>query len=164
MQKELPVRKKLRLQGYDYSNAGYYFITICIEDEHEILGLVGDAHPGVPCIELTETGKIVTQYIKNIPNHYDNIKIDKYVVMPNHIHMIIVITDGTPGCASPTKSMLAKITNAFKSLTTRKFGKSIWQRGYHDHIIRSENEYLRIWQYIDENPAKWAEDKYYTKK
>lgn len=161
MKKELPVRKRLRLKGYDYSSAGYYFITICVESGHEILGSVRDAHSVVPCIELTEIGKIVIRYIENIPKHYGNVSIDKYVVMPNHIHMVVILERGTPGCASPTKSTLAKVINAFKSLTSRQFGESMWQRGYYDHIIRSETDYQRIWQYINENPVKWVEDRYY---
>jgi len=145
---------------------------------------------------------MVKQHIDTISSVYDAVKINKYVIMPNHIHMIVVIEGetpnvqgdipdaqggipdtqggipdaqggipdtqggipdtqgGTPGCASPTKSVLAKVINAFKSLTSRQFGESMWQRGYHDRIIRDETEYMRIWQYIDENPAKWAEDEY----
>jgi len=160
MKRELPVRKKIRLDGYDYSQAGYYFITMCVEDGHEMLGrIVGDAHPGVPHIfanvpyvELSEYGEIIKEYIENIPLFYDNVRIDKYVIMPNHIHIIIVLEhgtgstgNGTPGCASPTKSRLAKIFNAFKSLTARKIGFSLWQRAYHDHIIRNQEEYKTKW-------------------
>ena len=186
MEKELAVRKKIRLEGYDYSQAGYYYITICVEDRHEILGIVGDAHPGVPhtvgdthpgvpCVELNDTGKMVKQHIDNILLFYNAVKINKYVIMPNHIHMIIVLEHGTPGCASPTehgtpgcasptKSTLAKIINAFKSLTSRKFGESMWQRSYYEEIIRSESRYRQIWQYIENNPSKWAEDDYFVKK
>ena len=134
MQKELPVRKDIRLQGYNYSNAGYYFITICVKNGHEMLGtVVGDAHPGVPFVQLTDIGIIVKQHIDNISMVYDFVKIDKYVVMPNHIHFIVIIENkvgeevhGTPGCASPTKFTLAKLINAFKSLTSRQFGESMW--------------------------------------
>ena len=95
--------------------------------------------------------------------------IDKYVIMPNHVHMIIVVQDGTPsaaengtrGGASPTKSTVPQIIQSLKSMTTKHFGFSMWQRSYHDHIIRDETEYQRVWQYIDENPQKWAEDDYY---
>ena len=163
--KELPVRKDTRLKGYDYSSAEYYFITICVKDRHEILGKpVGDAHPGVPSVELTETGNMVQLHIENIQSVYENVRIDKHVVMPNHIHMIIIIENGTPGCASPTKSVLAKVINAFKSLTSRQYGESLWQRSYHDHIIRNEPEYRQIWQYIDENPQKWNEDCYFPER
>ena len=162
--KELPVREQIRLQDYNYSSAGYYFITICVKDRHELLGkVVGDAHLGVPLLELTEIGEEVKRYVDNISSTYNNVKIDKYTIMPNHIHLIVIIKDGTPRCASPTKSVLAKVINAFKSLTSRKFGESMWQRSYHDHIIRGEAEYQRIWQYIDENPMNWQEDCYFVK-
>ena len=197
--KELPVRKKIRLEGYDYSSSGAYFITICVKDRNEILARIvgdahlgvphteigdahpgvphtgigdahpgvprtgiGDAHLGVPRAELNEIGKMVKQHIDNISSHYATVQIDKYVIMPNHIHMIVVITDGTPGCASPTKSTLAKTANAFKSLTSRRFGESMWQRGYWEHIIRNDEEYRRIWKYIDENPIKWMEDCFFV--
>ena len=168
----------MRLKGYDYSSTGYYFVTICVKDRHEILArIVGDAHLGVPLhlnilpIELTAIGKIVKQHIESMSLIYDAVTIDKYAIMPNHVHMIIIIKNemyatakgGTPRCASPTKSMLAKVLNAFKSLTSKHFGESMWQRSYHDHVIRDEAEHQRIWQYIDENPARWEEDCYYVK-
>ena len=85
-------------------------------------------------------------------------------LVPNHIHLMIMVTGWRDAqCASPTKSVIEKVVNALKSITSRQFGETLWQRGYHDHIIRNEAEYLRIWQYIDENPGKWAEDKYYSK-
>ena len=186
---ELPKRKTIRLQGYDYSRNGCYFVTVCVKrysvkNKHEILGeivnrkstdipgeYVGDAHPGVPHTPkmiLSEYGLIADEYIKNIEKYYAGIYIDKYVIMPNHIHMIIInknemISPGTPGCASPTKSVLAKIINAYKTLTTKQIGFPIWQRSYHDRIIRDEDEYRRTWRYIDDNPARWADDEYYNK-
>lgn len=161
--KELPVRKNIRLKGYDYSREGKYFITICVKDRYELLGeiVVEDAHLGGSTVKLTETGEMVKQYIDKIPTVYSTFKMTKYVIMPNHIHMIVVIWSGMPGSASPTKSVLAKMVNAFKSLTSREFGESMWQRSYHDHIIHGEAEYQKIWRYIEENPAKWKEDCYY---
>jgi len=115
-------------------------------------------------VKLTEIGKVVSQHIENIPLVYDAVAIDQYTIMPNHVHMVVVIknkmhmlkTCGTPGCASPTKSTLAKVINALKALTSKQFGESIWQRSYHDRIIRNEEEYQQIWQYIEENPARLA--------
>ena len=160
---ELPKRKNIRLKDYDYSSNGAYFITICVKDKRELLGkiIVGDAHPGVPNAELTAIGEQVKVNIENIAVVYSNIEVPCYVVMPNHIHLILLVTGGRDArCASPTKSVVAKVINALKSLTSRHFGETLWQRGYHDHIIRNEGDYLRIWRYIDENPAKWAEDEY----
>ena len=149
--KELTTRKHPRLKGYDYSNAGYYFITFCVKDGHSILwknAHVGRAHPGVPqsssnvpAIPLSEIGGIVRQHIDNIPKIYEYVDIDKYVIMPNHVHLIVVVKPGAPGCARPTKSVLSKVINALKSLTSRQFGKPIWQTSYHDRIIRNETEY-----------------------
>ena len=150
---EFPTRLGIRLNGYDYSSSGYYFITICVNGKQKLLcDVEGDAHPGVPSVNLTEIGIMVMQHVENISSVYNNIVIDKYAIMPNHVHMIMIIVNGTPGCASPTKSVLSNAINAFKSLTSKQFGEPLWQRSYHDHIIRCENEYKSIWRYIDENP------------
>jgi len=171
---DLPVRKSNRLENYDYSSVGYYFITICIkdqpleEDAHpdvpfaELGRIKGDANPDTSLVELTETGKMVQQHIESIPSVYGNVTLDKYVIMPNHIHMIVIVKDGTYGHTVSVEPVLPKVINAFKSLTSRQFGESMWQRSYHDHIIRNEADYQRIWQYIDENPLKWNKDRYYV--
>ncbi|MCL2019135.1 MAG: transposase [Oscillospiraceae bacterium] len=167
MENKLPIRKKIRLTGYDYSQEGYYHITICVKNGHEMLAqiIVGDAAHGVPCVELTDIGRVVEHYIENINIVYgDEVKLDKYVIMPNHIHMIIVLNNsGTPWAASPTKAKIPKVINSLKTLVTKKIGFSIWHRSYNDRIVRSEQAYRNIWQYIEENPMKWQVDKYYTK-
>ena len=152
------------MQGHDYSSAGYYFITICIKDKHEMLGeIVGDAALGVPSVALTDIGEIARQRIEHINSNSNHVQLKKYVIMPNHIHLILSIENWTPRAASPTKSEIPQAVNAIKSLTTKQIGYSIWQRSYHDHIIRDETEYQKIWQYIDQNPARWQSDCYYTK-
>ena len=95
MKKELPERKRIRLEGYDYSRAGYYFVTICVEDRNEMLGtvVVGDAPPRVPIVELTEYGVFVEAQIQKISRIYPRVLVDKYIVMPNHIHMIVIVKD-----------------------------------------------------------------------
>jgi len=167
---ELPVRKPNRFIGYNYSSAGHYFITICTKDKINILGdlvgqnaSVGAAHPGGPQINLTEVGQMVRVFIKKISISYQNVSVDQYTIMPNHIHLILVVAGGTPGCASPTKSTVAKVVNALKALTSKQFGQTLWQRSYHDHIIRNEDEYRRIYDYIDTNPMKWMDDIYFIK-
>ena len=165
MEKELPVRKRLRLQGYDYSSAGYYFITVCVEDGHEMLGeIVGDAVLCVPCVELSDIGKIVQTYLEKMNTVLEYVFLEKYVIMPNHVHFLVVINNGTQRTASPTKATIPRIVHGMKAVATKQIGYSIWQRGCHDHIIRNQNEYKRISQYIDENPAKWAEDRYYSER
>ena len=158
MQKELPKRKNIRLEGHDYSQAGYYFITICVKDGH---GMLSSIDVGANCVRpiLSEIGKIIEKEIDVLSNTYEGIAVDKYVIMPNHIHMIVVIIPN-PGRTqfAPT---ISRIIKQFKGSVTKQVGFSIWQRSYHDHIIRSESDYQRIWQYIEENPLKWAEDCYF---
>ena len=159
-------RKKNRLEGHDYSQNGAYFITICVKDRHEILWdstSVGAAF-GRPA--LSETGMLIDKEIKKIESIYDCVRIDNYVIMPNHIHMIISLTsidtmdkEGRPK-AAPT---ISGIINKFKGSITKQHGSAIWQKLFHDHIIRNDADYQRIWQYIEENPIRWSEDMYYIK-
>ena len=155
---ERPNRRQLRLPDYDYSAPGAYFITICTDKRREILSTVfvgADAHIG-PQVRLTTIGQIAEKYICSIPG------IDRYVIMPNHIHMIINIgkADGSMWASTPTKS-ISSIVRSFKTLVSKEVGGSIWQRSFYDHVIRSEAEYLCVWEYIDSNPARWSEDEYY---
>jgi len=175
MPEKLPIKKNIRLKEYDYSQAVYYFITICAKDDKNLLGTVGaatcrpqtadDADFYQINVELTNMGKIVDDSINNIPKIYSNILVDKYVIMPNHVHMIIIITakdenhsDSGRQIAAPT---IQTVIGGLKRHVSMQCECSFWQKSFHDHIIRDEKDYLRIWQYIDENPAKWAEDKYY---
>ncbi len=163
---ELPTRKPTRLKEYDYSQNGAYFVTICTEGRKCILGeigaieYVGEAALCLPKINLSQYGKIVDQYIKNIDDVYTGITVEKYVIMPNHIHLLILISrkDGRQRAASPTISGIVK---GIKSLVTKEIGGNIFQRSFHDHIIRNEKDYLEIWQYIDTNHLKWQEDCFY---
>ena len=109
----LAIRKPNRLKDYDYSQNGAYFVTVCTKDRHEILGeiLVGDAAFGVPFVRLTETGEMVKQHIEHIDNVSEYVHLNKYTIMPNHIHLIISITGGTPKAASPTKSIISQTVN-----------------------------------------------------
>jgi len=154
--KELPVRKKQRLAGYDYSKSGYYFVTLCIKDKRELLGKinVGATAPGRPHVELTPLGECVDETINKATK--DDVRIDKYVIMPNHIHMIIAIDAGDRG-----RSPLQGIVRNIKSFVSKWAGSSPWQKSFHDHIIRDRIEYQRIWQNIHDNPALWTQDKYY---
>jgi len=165
--KELPVRKNIRLQGYDYSGAGYYFVTFCIKDGHALLwqpphvgARIARPRPSNAPPQLSDVGIIVETAIENIPATYSNVEIDKYVIMPNHIHLIVVIQENHGrAMRAPT---IAQIINQMKGYASKQIGYSIWQKSYHDHILRDEAEYRRVWQYIDQNPATWTEDDYYT--
>ena len=162
---ELPKRKQIRLPEYDYSSLGAYFVTICTQNRRCILSdvAVGEGL-APPAVLLTPIGKCVEEQIRALPLRYSMVSIDKYMIMPNHLHMIVQISGETGGTSpSPT---LYDVVRVLKSLTTRlsrsRLGDApLWQRSYHEHVIRGENDYLEIWQYIDTNPARWAEDRYY---
>ena len=161
-------RKLNRLQNYDYSRNGLYFITICTKDRIPYLSEiydVGNAALGLPNIRLTDIGKIVNNNILKINEIYKYVSVEKYVIMPDHIHMILFVSDydvengGRPRAASPTKSVNL-IINGLKTISTKQIGFSVWQRSFHDHIIRNEKEFLEICDYIDNNPINWVNDIY----
>ncbi|MCL2096572.1 MAG: transposase [Oscillospiraceae bacterium] len=158
MQKELPVRKNIRLQGYDYSASGCYYITICVKNRHEILWKEYDSVGARIARPLSAVGNVVKTAIENIPKIYDGVYIDIFAVMPNHIHMIARIENSGRAMRAPTVS---RIINQFKGYVTKQIGFSIWQKLFYDEIIRNEQTYRNIWQYINENPEKWAEDEFY---
>ncbi len=159
---DLPKRKPTRLKGYDYSTLGAYFITICTQERKELLSkiIVGDDALIVPQNNLSEIGIICDKYINNINIKYENVTVDKYVIMPNHIHLIIFL-HGTMKASSPTKNV-ETIIRSFKTMVTKEIGISIWQRSYHDHIIRGEKDYKKIWEYIDTNVIRWEKDCFYN--
>ncbi len=161
---ELPKRKQIRLKYYDYSQNGYYFVTICIDKRRHIFGeIVGATLCGRP----NNPDKMIEKWLLEIENKFKNVKIPIYVIMPNHIHCIVEKTGDHAG------SRQQDIVGWFKSMTTNEYIKNVkqnlylpfdgklWQRGYYEHIIRNENEYIEICKYIDENPIKWESDKYY---
>ena len=160
---ELRQRKKNRLHGYDYSKAGWYFITICVAGRAEMLGKYRGAHCAPAYVALSDVGYAVENAILQIPKYHKGVYVDKYVVMPNHIHVILVLTKnhGRTMCAPTERSSVPKIIHGMKEAVTKSVGFSIWQKSYHDHIIRDDADYQRIWEYIDTNPAKWQEDCYY---
>ena len=142
---DLAKRKQNRLENYDYSQEGAYFITICVKDRKKVLcDIVGDDAHIVP----KPYGKIVEKYIKNVP------EIEKYVIMPDHIHFIIRIENGLMKASTPTNKV-SNIVRSIKTLTTKEIGKPIFQRSFYDHIIRNQKDYNEIYQYIENNPYKY---------
>ena len=143
-------RKCPRSEGYAYSQANVVCATICVKDRRKLLGeiRVPETEGEAPWMELSPAGRIVEKYTATIPG------IDKYVIMPNHVHLIVFNQDGA--------SISQKI-RSWKILISKEIGGSIWQRSFYDHVIRDEQDYLVRWKYIDDNPAKWASDKYYQK-
>ncbi len=161
MKNNLPKRKPTRLKGYDYSSPGAYFVTICTQNREQLLSkIVGEDALIVPQNNLSEIGLICDKYINNMDIKYENATVDKYVIMPNHIHLIIFL-HGTMRASSPTKN-IETIIRSFKTMVTKEIGNSIWQRSYHDHIIRGEKDYQKIWEYIDTNELKWELDCFYN--
>ncbi len=151
-------RKKIRLANNDYSSVGAYFITLCTKNKEHNLSkiIVGD---GFPVPKNTIYGDVVNRYISEIKIKYPNVSVDKFVIMPNHIHMIIVISQNGTGNPSPT---ISNIMGWFKYQTTKTINnirdssaEKFWQRSYFDHIIRGQKDYEEQWRYIDENPVRW---------
>ncbi|WP_240510856.1 transposase [Algoriphagus antarcticus] len=182
--KGLPQRRSIRLKGYDYSQAGLYFITICCQDR---ICLFGDVVKGE--IVLNEAGKMVETEWLNLPDRFKNIELHESVIMPNHFHGILKIVGvtlvvarnvgiaenqiGQPQGIAPTKT-IGDMMDAYKSITTvnyirgvktlnwQPFNGKLWQRNYWEHIIRNEQSYQRISEYIINNPKEWSDDKFHT--
>ena len=145
-----------RLNGYDYSQENYYFVTICTENRRNIFGLPENQ---------TFSGRIAEEELQQISKHFSGIRLDSFVVMPNHIHAIIVIGCDKAERASPFPT-LSIVIGSYKSGVSRRIHQQmpnmkVWQRSFYDHVIRNEADYLRIWQYMDENPIQWEDDEYY---
>lgn len=167
----LPQRKCQRLKDYDYSQNGYYFITLCTQNRMHLFGqIVGAIHesPELVHMKLCDNGIIVKSIIENLSVRFPDIHIDQYVIMPNHIHMIVVISGERAIRESPLpkRSLVSQVIGYLKMNTTKQIHGidnkvDVWQRGYHDHIIRNEKEYLEISEYIETNCLKWELDKYY---
>ncbi len=168
-EKELPKRKDLRLKQYSYSSKGAYFVTICIKDRKRILsdimkpvGVGAHDDPSIPQIRLTQIGEIVEKYLLSSEN-ISGVKIDRYVIMPDHIHIIIFLDpneylkrkDGSSRAPTPTNEMLPHIVSTFKRFCNKEIGNNIFQRGYIEHIIRDREDYETRRKYIYENPKRW---------
>ena len=147
------VRKSTRIPNYDYSSNNYYFITICT---HNRKCLFGGPH------KLNCLGETAKQFMEDIPKYYPQVKVDNYVIMPNHVHSILIIDD-----LEETKSItLSKVVGQYKMAVSRAFhitnpDEILWQRSFHDHVIRNRRSYENIWLYIEGNPSKWEEDCFY---
>ena len=156
---EFPKRKQNRLTEYNYSTPNAYFITVCTENRKNLfwedVGAITDRPENVP---LTDLGVVVRQSIYDIPSHYPAITVDHAVVMPNHIHLLLQINTDLNGRSmiAPTISTVVRL---MKGAVSKQAGFSVWQKGFYDHVIRNENDYQEVWNYIEGNPGKWAEDR-----
>jgi len=178
-------RHSIRLQKYDYSTNGYYFVTVCTQNRQQIFGTIINNQ-----MTLNGAGNMIDTVLNQIPENYAGIDLDEHTVMPNHAHAIIIIQNivgvdprvdpgqnnnkisvsGRTQGSAPTKLSLSSIIKCVKSLTTKKyidgiknhnwppFNKCLWQRNYHDHIIRNDKSLNNIRNYIINNPATWQFD------
>jgi len=206
-------RRSIRLRGFDYSQSGLYFITICTKNRECLFGHIANGK-----MHLNDAGKIANECWDDIPNHFPNARLHEYVIMPNHIHGIIELVVGannhrandlTNNCEnngandcvnhwanddanncvnhwanndsndcinhranndsplrSPSKT-IGSVVRGFKIGVTKWFRQNtdiemVWQRNYYEHIVRDEQSYQRIATYIENNPDKWTDDKFYT--
>ncbi len=179
----LPQRRSPRLQGYDYTQSGAYFVTICTHNRTHLFGQISDAGE----MQLSAAGEIVQQCWVAIPEHFLSIELDAFVVMPNHIHGILVlqtnVDDGRGGVVGndstvsqqsgalfgrPLPGALSTVIRSYKSIVTRTIRAMtnseiiVWQGRYHDHIIRNEADLNTIRQYVVTNPVRWQEDTFYS--
>ena len=164
MENNLPKRKHPRLKEYDYGAAGAYFVTICTKDKRCILSRIVGRELAPAEIQYTQNGKIAEEQLYLLENRYPGIQIDQHVIMPNHIHMILLIEETTAG-ASPRPTVM-DVVCTYKSLTTRECKKvqpieKLFQTSFYEHVIRGREDYDEIAKYIQENPAKWQLDKLY---
>ncbi len=168
-------RRSIRLKGYDYSQPGAYFITICTYQNHSLFGKIVDGK-----VQLNDLGRVVQFTWDDLVNHVENIELGPFVIMPNHIHGIIQIIEPNVGAGSepartapaPTTSSsqtpLSEIVRQFKTFSARRINtlrnstdKPVWQRNYYEHIIRNDQSFQKIGEYILTNPVQWENDRYY---
>ncbi len=153
-----------RLRGYDYLHAGAYFVTICIQKRECLFGdIVNDE------MVLNDAGRVVSDSWTWLGTQYGHVELDEYMIMPNHLHGVLIITDGRGGSrTAPTSSLkpLGRIIGAFKTVSTKRINETqrapsarLWHRNYYEHIIRNKNELNRIREYIIINPMQWELDR-----
>lgn len=161
---ELQKRKLPRLKEYNYSTSGAYFVTICTHNKKCLFGhimYVGND----PVVKYSLIGEIAKQCLLEIEHHYSNVKIDNWVIMPNHVHILFRITDQINPFVKQYD--IPNVVGKYKASVTRTVGNvimdpgKVWQSSFHDHIIRNERDYQKIWEYISGNPSKWLEDCFY---
>ena len=167
---ELPERKHPRLDQYDYSSCGAYFVTICTQNRKCILSRIGGrggSSMNKNGIEYTSFGRIAEKQLLSLENRYSCLVIDQYVIMPNHIHIVMILQKDAAG-ASPRPTIMDVICT-YKSLTARECKKNgfegkMFQTSFYEHIIRSGEDYQEIVKYIYENPIRWYYDELYQEK
>ena len=158
----LPKRKTIRLPDYDYDLPGYYFITICTKAKQKLLcNILVDNLVDGTASQMFTCGMIAEKYLKNMQNFYGDIFIDKFVVMPNHVHLLLCVPPDEELVSDKPlikKDRIGRFIGSFKRLCNKELGQNIWQNRSYDHVVRDEQDYQKIWNYIANNPGKWSED------
>ncbi len=157
-----PQRKKLRLEGYDYSQRGLYFVTICINHRKNLFGSI---HNGV--LTLNPAGEMSIRWYLELQNKYPNVKCLEYVAMPNHFHCVIHITEQLDNTLDDIMQWYKTMTTneyirGVKELGWQRFDGKLWQKSYIDRIIKSQDMYWTIADYINNNPINWKEDRFFV--
>lgn len=158
-------RCSIRLKGYDYSQPGAYFVSICTQNRECLFGDMVDGE-----MVLNDAGRMVSETWEWLATQYDHVELDEWVIMPNHMHGIIVIVGigrgGSRTAPTEKRKPIGRLIGAFKTVSTKRIneirkthGAILWQRNYYEHIIRNENELNRIREYIVNNPMKWELDR-----
>jgi REP element-mobilizing transposase RayT len=150
-------RRSIRLKGYDYAKAGAYFITICTWQRQNLFGEIVNSE-----MQLSDHGEIIQFYWDKLPKHHHHLELDTFIIMPNHVHGILVLLDDASG---KFRHALPEILRGFKTFSARHINKirhltgvSVWQRGYYEHIVRHEESLMAIREYIVNNPLSWEKD------
>ena len=158
MDTNLPKRKPNRLAEYRYDTPNAYFVTLCTHQrKHLFWEAVGASIARPQDVPLSGLGRIAEECILSISSHYPAVSVDNYVIMPNHVHLLLQIhsdPDGRPMVA-PT---VATVVQQLKGRVTKLAGMPLWQKGYYDHVVRGDADYQEIWEYIEGNPGKYTED------
>lgn len=164
----LPNRKSIRLKDYDYAQQNAYFVTICTHHRANLFGSIDVSSVGAhPCVRPNSANKMIENWLFKLETKYEGISIDCYVIMPNHLHVILFNTGAHTGAPLPqiVKWFKTQTTNAYirgvKDGLYPPFDQHVWQRNYYEHIIRNEHDLTDIRRYIEENPLKWQEDTYF---
>lgn len=169
--RKYPCRRSIRLPDYDYTTPGAYFVTVCAHENRCLFGKVIEGK-----IILNELGNIVVQCWQEIPEHFPKSELDEFIVMPNHVHGLLIFNENCRGiaCYAPTATGFGKMVpgslpaliRSFKSAVTRKVNKirrtpgvPVWQRGYYEHVVRRADKINRIREYILQNPLRWEYDR-----
>ena len=152
----LPKRKHIRIEDYDYSTPGAYFVTVCTANRAKIFWSDRRGELRSPVnVTLSDIGIIVDNEIRKLNSVYDTVRVDKYSIMPDHIHFIISINTDENG-RSQIAPTISRVIKQFKGSITKQIGRPIWQKSFYDHGIRNQQDYDEIWQYIENNPLKYA--------